>query len=238
MLNGEVGYGDGYGEQAAAVLQELLRRRGHVGARLQDLHHRAEGLGRQPARRQQEARRQRRVPVPVPGHGERQVGAGRARSSIPAMVDDTYKSESWRYSAGIAVLWVSPFGPLKISLAKALERGPAGQEAGVPVHFRWCVLRAGARAAVRRGLAVSKETTLKHCYLTLAALALRAGGGRGRGGGPQDRLHRCRAHQPRIRARRARQQAAGEGVRAARSRSCSAGRARSRRCRASSRRTR
>ena len=37
------------------------------------------------------------------------------------MVDDTYNVDAWRYSAGVAALWVSPFGPLKISIAVPLR---------------------------------------------------------------------------------------------------------------------
>ena len=75
MVNGEAGYGDGYGEQAAAVLQELLRRRGNVGARLPD---RILSVRRTPTATRgaaAEAARQCRVAVPVPGAGERPVGA-------------------------------------------------------------------------------------------------------------------------------------------------------------------
>jgi outer membrane protein insertion porin family len=38
------------------------------------------------------------------------------------MVDDTYNADAWRYSTGLSVLWVSPFGPLKISVAAPLKK--------------------------------------------------------------------------------------------------------------------
>lgn len=37
------------------------------------------------------------------------------------MVGDTYDATELRYSTGISLLWVSPFGPLKVSLAKPLK---------------------------------------------------------------------------------------------------------------------
>jgi outer membrane protein insertion porin family len=36
------------------------------------------------------------------------------------MVDDTYNFGSFRYSTGLGVLWVSPLGPLKVSVALPL----------------------------------------------------------------------------------------------------------------------
>ena len=38
------------------------------------------------------------------------------------MVDDTYNADAWRYSTGLSVLWVSPFGPLKVSVAAPLKK--------------------------------------------------------------------------------------------------------------------
>jgi outer membrane protein insertion porin family len=40
------------------------------------------------------------------------------------MVDDTYNADAWRYSIGLAALWVSPFGPLKVSAAYPLRSLP------------------------------------------------------------------------------------------------------------------
>ncbi|MBX9811853.1 MAG: BamA/TamA family outer membrane protein, partial [Burkholderiales bacterium] len=37
---------------------------------------------------------------------------------------DTYDSSEMRYSTGFSLLWVSPFGPLKISAAKPLKTKP------------------------------------------------------------------------------------------------------------------
>ena len=40
------------------------------------------------------------------------------------MVADTYDAGEMRYSTGLSVLWVSPFGPLKVSAAKPLKSKP------------------------------------------------------------------------------------------------------------------
>jgi len=40
------------------------------------------------------------------------------------MVADTYDTGEMRYSTGLSVLWVSPFGPLKVSAAKPLKSKP------------------------------------------------------------------------------------------------------------------
>jgi outer membrane protein insertion porin family len=40
------------------------------------------------------------------------------------MVGETYNSTDLRYSTGLSALWVSPFGPLKISIAKPFKKDP------------------------------------------------------------------------------------------------------------------
>jgi len=39
-----------------------------------------------------------------------------------AMVDDTYNADALRYSVGLGGLWVSPLGPLKLSIGVPLKR--------------------------------------------------------------------------------------------------------------------
>jgi len=43
-------------------------------------------------------------------------------------VDDTYKLSELRYSTGLAVLWVSPMGPLKVSVALPLGAKPGDRK--------------------------------------------------------------------------------------------------------------
>ncbi len=40
------------------------------------------------------------------------------------MVDDTFNADAMRYSVGVAALWVSPLGPLKISVGVPLKKQP------------------------------------------------------------------------------------------------------------------
>ena len=44
------------------------------------------------------------------------------------MVDDTYNFGSFRYSTGLGVLWVSPLGPLKVSVALPLASEPGDRK--------------------------------------------------------------------------------------------------------------
>ncbi len=39
-----------------------------------------------------------------------------------AMVDDTYNADALRYSVGVGALWVSPLGPIKVSIGVPLKR--------------------------------------------------------------------------------------------------------------------
>ena len=60
---------------------------------------------------------------PFPGlEGDRSV---RMSAFIDAgMVADTYDFDQFRYSTGLAVLWVSPLGPLKVSVALPIRAQP------------------------------------------------------------------------------------------------------------------
>ena len=51
------------------------------------------------------------------------------------MVDDTYNYDAVRFSFGFAVLWVSPFGPLKISVAKAMHAQPLDKKQAFQFTF-------------------------------------------------------------------------------------------------------
>jgi outer membrane protein insertion porin family len=44
------------------------------------------------------------------------------------MVGDTFGGEGFRYSTGLGVLWVSPLGPLKISVALPLSAEPGDRK--------------------------------------------------------------------------------------------------------------
>ncbi len=128
MLNGEVGYGQGLGGKSLPFFKNFYAGgngsvRGYETATLgpKDINDDATG-GNQRVVANAE------LFFPVPGLKDKQsvrlstfVDAG--ASFGPGDKFNRYKSFAFgdlRYSTGIAVLWVSPLGPLKFSLAKAL----------------------------------------------------------------------------------------------------------------------
>jgi outer membrane protein insertion porin family len=124
MLNGEVGYGDGYGSTptlpffknyfAGGVSSVRGFKTYTIGPKDSDGN---------PRGGSKKLVGNAELLFPFPGmENDKSVRVSAFVDS--GNVDDTYKTEFWRYSVGIAVLWVSPFGPLKISLAKALSAAP------------------------------------------------------------------------------------------------------------------
>ena len=52
------------------------------------------------------------------------VGGNFIAGGYTGMIDDKYVWASFRHSVGLAVAWVSPLGPLKVSFAKPLNSKP------------------------------------------------------------------------------------------------------------------
>jgi outer membrane protein insertion porin family len=50
-------------------------------------------------------------------------------------VGETYQFSQWRAAAGVGVLWVSPFGPLKISVAQPFRKQPGDQTQRIQFTF-------------------------------------------------------------------------------------------------------
>jgi outer membrane protein insertion porin family len=123
MLNGEIGYGDGYGSTPLPFFKNYF-----AGGVTSVRGFKTYTIGPKDSDGNPRGGSKKLVGnaellFPFPGmENDKSVRVSAFVDS--GNVDDTYKSESWRYSAGIAVLWVSPFGPLKISLAKALSADP------------------------------------------------------------------------------------------------------------------
>jgi outer membrane protein insertion porin family len=116
MVNGEVGYGEGYGGKplpffrnfyAGGVTSVRGYRQFTIGPKDSELNPRGGSrklLGNV------------EFLFPFPGlEGDRSVRMSAFVDS--GMVADSYKFSELRYSTGLAVLWVSPLGPLKVSAA-------------------------------------------------------------------------------------------------------------------------
>src|SRR6185436_10374319 len=124
MLNGEVGYGDGYGDTivlpffknyfAGGVSSVRGFKTYTIGPKDSDGN---------PRGGSKKVVGNAELLLPFPGmENDKSV---RVSAFVDAgMVDDTYNYDAVRYSFGFAVLWVSPFGPLKISVAAPLHAQP------------------------------------------------------------------------------------------------------------------
>ena len=142
MLNGEIGYGQGLGGKSLPFFKNFYAGgntsvRGYETATLGPKDTNGDGIGGD-----QRVVMNAELFFPVPGMKSDQslrmstfidagasFGPGDSIRGCTSTVPDaclTQKQESFsfadlRYSAGIAVLWVSPLGPLKFSLGKALS---------------------------------------------------------------------------------------------------------------------
>lgn len=124
MLNGEIGYGDGYGGKPLPFFRNFF-----AGGVSSVRGYRALTIGPKDSNGDPRGGSRRLVGnaellFPFPGlEKDRSV---RMSAFIDAgMVGDTYNTGELRYSTGLGVLWVSPLGPLKISVAL-----PFGDEPG------------------------------------------------------------------------------------------------------------
>jgi outer membrane protein insertion porin family len=123
MINGEIGYGDGYGGKPLPFFRNFFAggvnsvrgfRNFTIGPKDSDGNPR--GGSRKIVANGE-------FLFPFPGlEGDRSV---RMSAFIDAgMVADTYSAGEFRYSTGLAVLWVSPLGPLKVSAALPIRDKP------------------------------------------------------------------------------------------------------------------
>jgi outer membrane protein insertion porin family len=134
MLNGEFGYGDGYGGKPLPFFKNYFAGgvssvRGFktytIGPKDSDGNPR--GGSRKIVGNAE-------LLVPFPGmETDKSVRVSAFVDS--GMVDDSYNVDAWRYSTGLAVLWVSPFGPLKISVAKAFHAQPLDKKQAFQFTF-------------------------------------------------------------------------------------------------------
>jgi outer membrane protein insertion porin family len=116
MLNGEVGYGEGYGGKPLPFFRNFF-----VGGVTSVRGYRQFTIGPKDSELNPRGGTRKllgnaELLFPFPGlEGDRSVRMSAFVDS--GMVGDTYSLRELRYSTGLAVLWVSPLGPLKVSAA-------------------------------------------------------------------------------------------------------------------------
>ncbi len=123
MVNGEIGYGDGYNDKPLPFFKNY-----YAGGVSSVRGFKAFTISPKDSNGDPQGGSKKllgnvEVLFPFPGlENDRS-----ARLSVffdSAMVDDTFNMDAWRYSVGLAGLWVSPFGPLKISMGIPLKQLP------------------------------------------------------------------------------------------------------------------
>ena len=120
MLNGEIGYGKGYGEKPLPFFKNF-----YAGGVSSVRGYKTFTIGPKDSNGDPRGGSRKligNVELLFPFPGLEKDKSARVGAFFDAgMVGDTYNTTDLRYSTGLSVLWVSPFGPLKVSLAKPLK---------------------------------------------------------------------------------------------------------------------
>ena len=127
MLNGEIGYGDGYGGKPLPFFKNYF-----VGGVNSLRGYKSFTVGPKDSNGDPRGGSRRllgnvEVLFPFPGLDNDKS----ARMSVfvdAGMAGDAYTVSEFRYSTGLAVLWVSPMGPLKVSVALPLGAKPGDRK--------------------------------------------------------------------------------------------------------------
>jgi len=132
MVNGEAGYGDGYNDKPLPFFKNF-----YAGGVNSVRGFKAYTIGPKDSNNDPRGGSHKllgnaELLFPFPGlENDRSV---RVSAFFDAgMIDDTYSAEHLRYSTGIAVNWISPFGPLKLSAAVPLRDKPGDRKQ--PLQF-------------------------------------------------------------------------------------------------------
>ena len=119
MLNGEAGFGDGYGGKPLPFFRNFFAGGVNSVRGFKTFTIGPKDTNGDPRGGSRRLIGNAELLFPFPGlEKDRSV---RMSAFLDAgMVDDTYNFSSFRYSTGLGVLWVSPLGPLKVSVALPL----------------------------------------------------------------------------------------------------------------------
>lgn len=126
MLNGEIGYGDGYDDKPLPFFKNFF-----TGGVNSVRGYKSYTIGPKDSSGQARGGSSKLLGnaelfFPFPGlQNDRSVRLGTFVDA--GMVDDKFDTGKMRFSTGLSLLWVSPLGPLKISGAKAFRAQPADQ---------------------------------------------------------------------------------------------------------------
>ena len=122
MVNGEIGYGDGYGDTSTLPFFKNFYLGGVNSLRgFQTFTVGPKDVQGNPRGGSHKLLGNTELLVPFPGLGNEKTA--RLGAFFDAgLTGETYKLAELRYSAGVSALWVSPLGPLKISLAYPLKK--------------------------------------------------------------------------------------------------------------------
>ena len=124
MVNGEIGYGDGYGDKPLPFFKNFF-----AGGTNSVRGYKSYTIGPKDSDGNPRGGSYRIVSnveflFPFPGlENDRSVRMG-AFVDAGMVGDDFVNSKDLRYSTGVSLLWVSPLGPLKISIAAPLRKQP------------------------------------------------------------------------------------------------------------------
>ncbi|HKA46199.1 MAG TPA: outer membrane protein assembly factor BamA [Burkholderiales bacterium] len=123
MLNGEAGYGDGYGDKPLPFFKNFFAGGVNSVRGFRSFTIGPKDSNGDPRGGSRKLLGNAEVLFPFPGlENDRSVRLSTFFDT--AMVDDKYNADAWRYSVGVAALWVSPLGPLKVSIGYPLKTRP------------------------------------------------------------------------------------------------------------------